>query len=280
MVHFGMPGVRASRDSVETNLIWGGDDNKAAVLTMGTQYDSTILDASASPTTSIRAGLLVGESTATSQMTEWVSTATDGSQMLRGVVPLGFSTLDEDGTPEDQFLPMIIRAPLMASNLLIQGAAFVGHADEFLARNILHGMGCILDDDPQGYLAGASWRQEIFTGTTTKTLTSADNYTRYLFHSAATNFVLPTVVAGLKFRFFASEDFELSISSPTSVFVTGNDATGDGITWTTDGEQIGLHVEVEAINMDIAGTNTLSWIATILKTAFSTDDFLAHTIDT
>jgi len=278
MVHFGMPGVRSSRDSVETSLIWGGDDNKAAVLTMGTQYDSTILDASASPTTSIRAGLLVGESTATSQMTEWVSTATDGSEMLRGIVPLQFSTLDEDGTAEDQFLPMIIRAPLHATSLLIQGAAFVGHADEFIARHNLHGMGCVLDDDPQGYLAGASWRRKIHTADLT--LTSADNYTAYFCHSADADFILPAVANGLKFRFFMGEDFELQVSSATSVFLTGHDQVGDGVTYTTDGEQIGVHLEVEGVNIDIAGTNTPSWIVTRLVTSFSTDDYFAHTINT
>ena len=279
MVHFGMPGVRSSRDSVETSLIWGGDDNKVAVLTMGTQYDSTILDASATPTTSIRAGLLVGESTATSQMTEWVSTASDGSEMLRGIVPLQFSTLDEDGTAEDQFLPMIIRAPLHATSLLIQGAAFVGHADEFIARHNLHGMGCILDDDPQGYLAGSSWRQKIHTGD--KTLTSVDNYTRYLCHSADADFTLPAVQNGLKFRFFMSEEFELQISSATAVFVTVNGATGSGITYTTATEQIGVNLEVEGVNIDIAGTNTPSWIMTRFVTGLdqAATDFVARTVD-
>ena len=41
MVQFGMPGVRASRDSIETNLIWGGDDNEAAVLK---RWNAWILD--------------------------------------------------------------------------------------------------------------------------------------------------------------------------------------------------------------------------------------------
>ena len=175
-------------------------------------------------------------------------------------------------------MPMIVRAPLMATNLTIQGAAFVGHADEFLARHVLHSMHCILDDDPQGYLAGASWRQKIHTGDLT--LTSADNYTRFLCHSADADFTLPAVANGLKFRFFMGENFELQISSATSVFVTGNDVTGDGVTYTTTGEQIGVNLEVEGVNIDIAGTNTPSWIVTRLVTPFSTDDYFATTIDT
>lgn len=281
MVQWGMPGVRASTDSVETNLIWGGDDNKASVITMGTQYESAIVDASASPTTAIRAGLIVGGLTPASQMTQWVSTASDGTQILRGVVPHGFSTLDENAVAEDQFLPMIIRAPLMASNLLIQGAAFVGHADEFLARHNLQGMGCILDDDPQGYLAGASWRQRIILGAAPITLTEADNYTSFRVHSAVSNFVLPTVKAGLKFRFIQSEDNEIQISSAiTTNFLHGGDVTQSGVTFTQAGEQIGAHIEVECMFLDVAGVNTLTWVPTLLTVPFSTDNYLATTLDT
>jgi len=275
---WGMPGVRALRSTTETNLIWGGDDNQVGVLRVQAQMESALVDAGATPTSDIGAGLLLGRQTTGGQHIQWNSTATDGSEFIRGVLDFDFSTLDEDAVTEDHFMPMIVRAPLMAVNLTIQGAAFVGHADEFLARHALHGMHCILDDDPQGYLAGASWRQKIHTGDLT--LTTADNYTRFLCHSADADFTLPAVANGLKFRFFMGENFELQISSATSVFLTGNDVTGDGVTYTTTGEQIGVNLEVEGVNIDIAGTNTPTWIVTRLVTPFSTDDYFATTIDT
>lgn len=277
---YGVPGMGTLAQTTEYEIIWGSDRGQGQVLEQNGNYSGAMRDAGNTPDTVIRAGLLMGKITTGLELIEWDSEATDGSQNIFGVVPYELRAQDFDATDQDRVAGIIVRAPLKAAQLLIQGAAFVGHADEFLARHTLHGGGSILDDDPQGHLAGASWRQKIQLGATTITLTSADNYTRFLTHSVATNYVLPAVQAGLKFRFFASEDFDLQISSASSVFIVGNDATSDGVTYSTSGELIGLHVEVEGVNVDIAGTNTLSWIANVLKTPFSTDDFLAHTINT
>ena len=277
---YGAPGMGALAESTEYEILWGGDRGKGFVLEQNANYSGTMRDAGNTPTTVIRAGLLMAKLTSTAELEEWVSTASDGTQNIFGVTPYELRAQDFDAVDQDRVAGIIVRAPFKALQLLIQGSAFVGHADEFLARAALHGGGSILDDDPQGYLAGASWRQKIQLGATTITLTSADNYTRFLTHSVATNYVLPAVQTGLKFRFFMSEDFEISISSASSVFVTGNDVTGDGVTFTTDGEQIGVNLEVEGVNIDIAGTNTPSWIVTRFVTPFDADDFFARTIDT
>ena len=277
---FGVPGMGALAETTEYEIIWGSDRGHGQVLEQNGNYSGTMRDAGNTPTTVIRAGLLMSKLTSTARLEEWVSTASDGTQDIFGITPYELRAQDFDATDQDRVAGIVVRAPFKAAQLLIQGAAFVGHADEFLARHTLHGGGSILDDDPQGHLAGASWRQKIQLGVATITLTTADNYTRFLTHSVATNYVLPAVQAGLKFRFFMSEDFEISISSASSVFVTGNDVTGDGVTYTTDGEQIGVNVEVEGVNIDIAGTNTPSWIMTRFVTPFSTDDFFARTIDT
>jgi hypothetical protein len=277
---YGMPGIDAIRQASEYDIIWGGDRNQVGLLQMhGMVYSSVMMDAGSSPTTDIRAGLIVGKNSTSGELEEWDADATDGTQDLIGVVPEEFSILDVSGTAVDRLAPSpIVRAPLRAASLLIQGTAFTSHADEMLARAALHGMGCPLDDDPQGFLAGASWRQLISTGDVT--LTKANNYTRYLCHSADADFTLPTAQPGLKFRFFMGENFELQISAPASVFLVGNDQTADGVTYTTTGEQIGVNLEVECVNIDIAGTNTATWICTRLVTPFSTDDYFATTIDT
>ena len=276
---FAVPGMGALAETTEYEIIFGGERGQGQVLEQNGNYRGEMRDAGNTPTTVIRAGLLVAKTTSGGELEEWVSTASDGTENIFGVVPYELRAQDFDATDQDRVAGVIVRAPFKASQLLIQGSAFVGHADEYLARAALHGGGSILDDDPQGYLAGASWRQKIQLGATTITLTSADTYTRFLTHSVATNYVLPAVQVGLKFRFFASEDFNLSISSASSVFVTGNAVTGDGISYVTSGEIIGANIEVEGVNIDIAGTNTPSWIMTRFVTPFSTDDFFARTID-
>ena len=275
-------GFAAIQESVERALLWGVDNTivPPIIKAHGLIYSSALVDAGSTPTTDIRAGLIVGQVDSSSELEEWDADATDGTQEIYGVVPTSFSTLDENATAVDKIPPgPIVRGPLRASQLLIEGSAFVGHANEFLAREALHSMGIVLDDDPQGYLAGVNWRRKIHTGDLT--LTSAMNATRFFCHSADAEFTLPTIKEGLRYEAFMSEDFELKFTSAeTGNMVFGNDQTADAIAWTTAGEQIGAHILVEAVNIDIAGTNTLSWIIDIRKTAFSTDDFLAHTITT
>lgn len=269
-------GLAAVSESVETALFWG---NFPFLQQEGMKFSSAIADAGASPTTAIRAGLLLGQLTTGGELEEWDADATDGSQDLIGVNAAEFSTLNVLATAVDKYPPQpIVRGAIRAASLLIQGTAFTSHADEFVARNRLHNMGIVLDDDPQGWLAGVNWREDVHTGD--KTLVEADNATRYICHSADADFILPTIKQGLQFEFFMGEDFELQISSPASNFLVGHDQTADGVTFTTAGEQIGVNLHVEAINMDIAGTNTLTWIMTRKVTAFSTDDYFALTIDT
>jgi len=280
---WGVPGTGALVETTESEILWGGDRAKGFVLEQNGNYSGAIRDlGNTGQTHVIRPGLLVGKLTTGGELMEWDPTATDGSQDIYGVVPYEFRATDFDDNSVDRVLSVIVRAPLKASSLLCNVAgssgALVGSADEFIAREALVGSGSILDDDPQGFLGGASWRRKIHTGDLT--LTSADNYTSYRCHSADADFILPAVANGLKFRFFMGEDFELQVSSATSVFLTGNDAVGDGITYTTGGEQVGVHIEVEGVNMDIAGTNTPTWIMTHLVTPFSTDDFFDRTIDT
>ena len=275
---WGAPGVGTIDQTSPREIFWGGDRGKGMILTQSGEYSGAIRDAGNTPTTDIRAGLLVAKLTSSGELEEWDSEASDGTEELWGVNPHDFRAIDFNANDADRVLPVVVSAPLKASQLLIKGTALTSHADEFLARRALHAAGCILDDDPQGYLAGASWRDKIHTGDLT--LTSADNCTRYLCHSADADFTLPTAQPGLKFRFFMGEDFELQISSPASNFLTGNDQTGDGVTYTTAGEQIGVNLEVECVNIDIAGTNTDTWIVTRFVTPFSTDDYFAVTIDT
>ena len=183
---YGMPGVRSERQAIEYDIIWGGDRNQVGLLQAPqAQYSSVMRDAGNTPTTDIRAGLIVALNSSTNELEEWDADATDGTQDLRGVVPEEFSVLDIDGTAVDKLAPSpIVKAPLRAASLLIQGTAFTSHVDEFLARRILHSMGCVLDDDPQGYLAGITTRYLVDT-TTSRTVTESENGTFFTFSNAA-----------------------------------------------------------------------------------------------
>jgi hypothetical protein len=271
----GVPGSGAIAETTEVELFWGGDRGKGLVLSQSAKYSGAMRDAGNTPTTVIRPGLLMGKVTASGELEEWDADAADGTEKLAGVNELELRAQDFDGNDTDRVAPVIVKAPLKVGSLLIEGLALVGHANEFLARAALHGAGCNLDDDPFGYLAGASWRQAAVGAD--KTLTSADNATYFVSHTADTTYTLPAIAAGLKFAFAQSADFEISVASfEGDNVIGGNDASGDSITFTTAGEQIGANVYVEAINVN----GTLKWTYWIRKVNFSTDDVLAATFAT
>jgi hypothetical protein len=180
---------------------------------MSAVYSADLLDAVASPTTSIREGLLVGFLTSSGELEEWDADATDGTEQLAGIVPTEFQTLDYAGATQDRVLDVLVSAPLKASQLLIEGAAFVGHANEYAARRALHASGSRLDDDPLGYLAGGITRFATVSGTT-DTLTASQTGTMITYSNAASVTVtLPDPLLGLEYWLIRTGDEEFVITS-------------------------------------------------------------------
>ena len=258
-------GVAAISQSVEAALIWGGDRNQVGLLqAQGLVYSSAIADAGNTPTTHIRPGLLVAQLTSSGELEEWDADASDGTQNLIGVNPQEFSTLDEYATAVDKIPPgPIVRGPLVASALYIQGTALTSHADEYLARYQLHRMGIILDDDPQGYLAGVNVKTERVTGTT-DVLTASQNGTRFIYSSSsAVAVTLPAIKAGLRFSFVREGDQEMDlVSAEGDNIIMLDNLTADEYSVTTASEHIGAYVSIEAIYVN----TTLHWLPSTLGT--------------
>ena len=272
---YGVPGTGAIQETTPREIFWGGDRAKGLVVTQNGHYSGAIRDAGNSPTTVIRPGLLVGALTSGGKLEEWDGDAADGTENIAGVVAEEFRATDFDGNNSDRALDVVVRAPLKASQLLIQGTALTSHVDEFLARRQLHAMGCQLDDDPQGYKAGAAHRYSAKAAS--YTVVEADNGTTFVAHTADATFTLPTIHAGLEYEFVRLDDFELAVASAEGDnMIGGNDASGDSITFTTAGEQIGARVKV----VSIYANGTLKWLYEIKKVNFSTDDVLASTFAT
>lgn len=271
-----MPGAGTIRETVEREILWGGDRGNIEVLMAERPILGSTRDLGSTPTTDLRAGLLLGKESATNHLSEWDADASDGSEELWGVLGQSIRAIDFDGTDKDSFgCNVIVKAPLKTNQLLIQGTVLTSHADEFLARAILHGMGCTLDDDPQGYLSGAV-RREVLTGADV-TLTTADQGKVYICHTADVEFTLPAIHAGWKVRAVMGANQELKFTSAeTGNMVLGHDLVADAIAWTTANEQIGANVEIEGVNLN----GTLKWLVHILKTPFDTDDFLTFTATT
>lgn len=263
--HFGIPGTGAAVFNQTTQLFWGGDESRLQILRYDAQIASATVDSGSTPTNVVRGGMLLGKITASGKLKEWNPDGSDGSEVLWAVNEFEQRMVDYLGTAQDRFTGVIVQAPLKASALLIEGATLVGHVDEYLARRQLHQMGCRLDDDPQGFLAGAAPRRSVKI--TNYTVLGSDNGTLFVAKTADATFTLPAIKAGLTFEFMRLDDFELVVASAEGDnIIVGNDASADSITFTTAGQQIGARVKVTGEYVD----GTLKWVVELPYTPFGT----------
>jgi len=249
---FGQPGIGSLVQTAEREIYWGGDDSHHRPLLVNGIVAGAARDAGNTPTTVLRPGLLLG--TLSGQFIQWDATATDGTQFLTGVLPTEIRATDFDGNNADRVLAVAVRAPLRASQLLILGAALVGHAQEYEARRQLVEAGFVLDDDPMGFLAGKGNRVEAKGAN--YTIVAADNGKLFLATAAAT-FTLPALKSGLSFVIEQTADANLGLASAEGDnIVVKNDASADSVTFSTSGEKIGARVRVSSAYV----SGTLKWL--------------------
>lgn len=276
---WGVPGVGSERTVYESEILWGGSQARNGVLWQSAVVSGATRDAGNTPTTVLRPGLLLGKLDSGGEFEEWDADAADGTQYLGGILDVELRAQDFDATNADRVYALIVaRAPLKARKLLIQGSAFVGHVDEYLARRQLVAAGCVFDDDPFSYKAGLGNRVERVTATT-DTLSADQNGMLLIYSNAASVTVtLPAIKAGLVYDLLREGDEEFIVVSPTADnVIVGNDLEADGVTFTTASEHIGAQVRVESVYV---GT-TLKWRMTLPHVPFGTGvNTLTYAINT
>lgn len=253
---FGVPGMGAGAPTYESEILWGGDESKGLALFQGCVYSGAIRAAGMTPTTLIPPGLLIGKVSASGEEEEWDSTATDGTQNIDGVTPNSFRAQDFEANNQDRLFRKLVRGPVKAKRLLIKGAAFVGHADEFLARRQMAQAGFIFDDDPFNYLSGLTIRSEAVSANTS--VAAAQNGTTFFQTQAgATTFTLPEIKAGLEYTFISLVDQNMIIaSSEGDNIIIENDVSADSITFSTASKKMGAQLTLESRYAN----GTLKWI--------------------
>jgi hypothetical protein len=262
------PGIGADRTVAESEILWGADQARNAALWLNAVISGATRDAGNTPTTVLRPGLLLGKVTASGELEEWDADAADGTENIWGILDSELRAQDFDATNQDRvFRVLAARAPVKPRKLLIQGAAFVGHADEYLARRMLAHAGFVLDDDPGNYLSGLNQRVSRVTGIA-DTLTAAETGTLLLYSNvAAVAVTLPAIQPGLTYDIIREGDEEIVISSSEGDnIIIGNDLSADSITFTTATEQIGARVRVSAIYVN----GTLKWLMEVVHTPIGT----------
>jgi len=268
----GIPGVGNEIATVENEFLWGGAQGQLALLWKnGARYSSAARDAGASPTTVLRPGLLMGKLTSGGEYEEWDADASDGTQDIQGVLDVELRMTDYQGTAADRNARLLVRGPVKARKLFIQGLAFVGHIDEYLARKQMVDAGFVFDDDPFNYKAGRGGRMQTISAED-HTITADENGTTFFYtHTAAatSTVTLPVIKPGLEYDLVraanSAEDFVITSADGNDMF-QGNDLTGSTVTWTTTGQMIGARMKVKAVYIGTA----LRWLTELPDPPFGT----------
>ena len=137
---FNQPGMSAVQESKTFELLWGGDASKIMLLQLPAQIDGTARDAGNTITHVLRPGLILGQVTATGKFKQYDAAASDGTETAKAV--LGHELVMVDPITQanvDRLVPIIAVGPLKVSELLIKGAAFVGHTNEAAVRTAFSG---------------------------------------------------------------------------------------------------------------------------------------------
>lgn len=130
-----IPGQADADSTAEIDLVWRSDTKLN--IWDGGYLLSTATDAGNTPTTHLRAGLLLGQVAATGKWKQWTPSASDGTERICGV--LGRSKNLAEGV--DKFVGSILQGGFLKNdNIIIPGnasAGLVGDNLESVVRNLL-----------------------------------------------------------------------------------------------------------------------------------------------
>lgn len=249
----GLPGMRAAIRSSESQPWWGLLEHQ--VFAQGV-LSSTTVDAGGSPTTQVRAGLVLGRITSSGEYVQYSASATDGSQTACAVLADPVNMLDASGTAEDKLGCRVMVGGLLKASTLV---GLDGNARRQLAQFFR------FDDelDGRGWL-GVGARREIGAIANT-TVAVADNGSLFVVTGGTgVTFSLPAVAPGLAYEFVNTVNQNMTITATAAVIIALNNAAVTSVAFSTASQKIGARLRLEA---NAAGT---AWLASFLSTATAT----------
>lgn len=242
------PGFTTISESEEREILLNAKNRELLLIEKAVALDSAAVDAGNTPTTTLRAGLVLGIIASSGKYTVYDSDGTDGSQIAVAVLPKMLNMLGTAGVVEDKSTRVITRANLKYSQL--------PNIDAAAARSLIQ-LGFVFDA-PAGAQALPTHRG-VVTKAADYTVVAADNGVLFV-ATAAVNFTLPTKAHGLTFEFLQTADANMVITSAGSAddIIVDGDAGADTITYSTASHKIGSRCRVQCIYV---GAN-LRWIVT------------------
>lgn len=261
-----VPGLGTARETAERVFLWG--KHEVAV------YRSIVVDKgttdvnNATSQYELRPGLLLAQASG-GKWVNYLPTATDGTDVVWGVLATGLKMLNLDGNTADRVAFAVVAGPVKASQLIknvassptIDPQGRVGMAGRFIFDDVLV-------DNPFPFLHNVAK-----TGDYTVLTSDVNSIFTTTGAGASVTFTLPSLLdaagnpqmKGAQFKFVNSATPEQTMKVQTATadntkLVTINNAGASSIAFSSAGHKIGAVVTVYASE---AGTKWLSEIGTI-----------------
>jgi hypothetical protein len=230
-----IPGMGAAVETYEAAFRWGPAG--LGLITPG-WIDSAAVDSGNTPTYVLRPGLVLGIKTSTGTWINYSPTATDGSQVARGVlitaiVAQNFFT----GAAQQTFYGILVGGPVQAAKLIgLDGMARADMTPFFQF------------DDFATTPAGTyyPWRTTA-AKTANYQILASDNFTLFDNTGAAgaVTFTLPPIKNGYYFGFSGRVAQNLAVTSTEGGNIVAlNNAAANTLTFQTGGQQIGAILKI------------------------------------
>ena len=235
------PGLESVLETVQNQFWWGRNEQQTFIPAT---ISGAARDAGNTEPTVLRGGLLLGRVSATGFLMEWNPTATDGTEVIFGVLAAPLKMTDA-GSNTDRFTYVWVAGNAYSDRLIIKGNAdegIVGDAQEFNILNQLLDRRIILDKHVQ-YGNPVGYRPRYMTTTAVTGETALDAVTvqtsdhgRTFDMSAAdatTTVTLPAAKVGLTFTVVSSAAQTTTIALASGTMVIPGNAAATGVSLTT-----------------------------------------------
>jgi hypothetical protein len=242
------PGIQPRRTSDEKQIWWCGRAGQNLLASRQVTIAAAAIDATASPTTTLRAGTIMALRASDGLALPYDPDANDGTQYAVGVLERPQDML-VGGVATNRFTQILVQGMLKEQEL---------HGLDARARQQLAGR--FLFDKQLDASAGKLLSPRgVARKSANYALASADSGLLFV-ATAAVAFTLPSAENGLAFRLLQTADANLTIVGSSNIVCKGN-AAASQVAFSTSSEKVGSHVLIECLYTD---TNQKKWLVTNL----------------
>ncbi len=254
------PGFTTLSETEESQIWASGPDNQHKRFLMKADIDSAVVDSGNTPTTTLRAGLVMGLRDSDGQARVYDADATNGDQKVVGILPKHLSML-RDGTAVDKFTKLLTQGILKNFTDLIgedlSVAAVLLRTGFTFAQLEPHGSAFLLHPKTR-YFKAADY-----------TLLAGDHGNQLVAVTGAVNFTLPdlaTVGKGYEVWLYNAVAATMTVTGAANTIVTGDagGALSTTIAFSTANRQMGGSVIAYADYISDGGA--LGWYVIVSGT--------------